>query len=77
VRAPRVAALLDLAADAHRIPARKPGDYASENIKAQVAESVAALNGIPIRVLYFHSMDRSTPLEEQLQAMDELHKQGV
>ncbi|KAI0026970.1 aflatoxin B1-aldehyde reductase [Vararia minispora EC-137] len=53
------------------------GGLKPEKLRAQVAESLAALNGVPIRVLYWHAPDRLTPFEESLEAMNELHKQGV
>ncbi|KAI0271695.1 aflatoxin B1-aldehyde reductase [Gloeopeniophorella convolvens] len=55
----------------------KSGDHAPGRLKELVKESVAALNGVKIRILYLHSPDRSVPYEETARALDELHKEGV
>ncbi|ETW75439.1 hypothetical protein HETIRDRAFT_120225 [Heterobasidion irregulare TC 32-1] len=56
---------------------RKPGDHAPERLKELVHESIKALNGIKIRVLYLHAPDRSVPYEDTVKALDELHKEGL
>lgn len=55
----------------------KPGDHAPERLKELVHESVKALKGIKIRVLYLHAPDRSVPYEDTVKALDELHKEGL
>ena len=51
-----------------------PGSHSRENINICYSESVKALNGKPINVLYLHAPDRSTPLEETLESMDKLYR---
>ncbi|KAI0271694.1 aflatoxin B1-aldehyde reductase [Gloeopeniophorella convolvens] len=55
----------------------KSGDHAPERLKELVKQSVAALNGVKIRILYRHSPDKSVPYKETARALDELHKEGV
>ncbi|KAI0044877.1 aflatoxin B1-aldehyde reductase [Auriscalpium vulgare] len=60
-----------------KIHPNQPGGFAPAKLKEQVQLSLNALNGVKIRTLYLHAPDRSTPFEETLSAIDELHKQGA
>ncbi|KAI0026969.1 aflatoxin B1-aldehyde reductase [Vararia minispora EC-137] len=55
----------------------RDGGLRADKLDAQLAQSIAALNGIPIRVLYWHAVDRETPFAESLEVMDRLHKHGL
>ena len=47
-----------------------------EGILAQYDESLKALNGCSIDIYYIHSPDRSVPLEEIAETINELYKRG-
>lgn len=70
---------LDLGAalvDTKAIPL-SPGDHKPGKLNEQFMKSKNALGSVPIRVFYLHAPDRATPFEETLQAVNELHKQGL
>jgi aflatoxin B1 aldehyde reductase len=51
------------------------GAHKAEVLKAKFAESLQELETDYVDTFYLHAPDRSTPFEETLQALDELHKQ--
>ncbi|KAH8929890.1 Aldo/keto reductase [Atractiella rhizophila] len=55
---------------------QKPIDHTASNIKRYFEESMTALQADKIEMFYLHAPDRSTPFEETLGAINELHKQG-
>lgn len=53
-----------------------PGDLKYNNILASVEKELSALQADRVRVQYLHWPDRTVPLTETLQAMNEAYKQG-
>lgn len=54
-----------------------PGDFKSPKVKETVKKSLINLGPNKIRVFYLHNPDRATPFEETLEAINDLHKQGI
>ncbi|KAI0312712.1 aflatoxin B1-aldehyde reductase, partial [Amylostereum chailletii] len=54
----------------------QPKAFADPGIKELVAQSLKALAGTKIQTLYLQAPDRSTPFEETLSAINELHEAG-
>ena len=59
-----------------RIMPEKPGDHGRDRLHELFQQSLKALKGNKIRVLYLHAPDRSVPYEETLKAVDELYRAG-
>lgn len=53
-----------------------PGGNNRENIPKSLNESLAALKQKKVHILYLHAPDRTTPLEETLEAIDAEYKKG-
>jgi aflatoxin B1 aldehyde reductase len=49
----------------------------AENVRNSLKESIKALGGKKIRILYLHTPDRSTPVEETAEVINELYKEGL
>jgi aryl-alcohol dehydrogenase-like predicted oxidoreductase len=58
-------------------PFRGSGDLRFGNIRDSLLESIKALGGKKIRVFYFHTPDRKTPLEETAEGINKLYKEGL
>ncbi|KAH8929889.1 Aldo/keto reductase [Atractiella rhizophila] len=54
----------------------KPIDHTAASIRKHFEASMTALQADKIEMFYLHAPDRSTPFEETLGAINELHKQG-
>ncbi|KAG0208633.1 hypothetical protein BGX28_000441 [Mortierella sp. GBA30] len=54
-----------------------PKAHGSENIKRIFHESLAALKGKKVDILYLHAPDYTTPFEETIKAVDELYREGL
>ncbi|KAF5863269.1 hypothetical protein ETB97_010391 [Aspergillus alliaceus] len=54
----------------------EPGSHRAERIAKSVADSLAALKTDKVNIMYLHSPDRSTPLEETCRAMDAEYREG-
>jgi len=48
----------------------------AKNVRKSLHESVKALGGLKIRVLFLHMPDRTTPFEETAEAINALYKEG-
>ncbi|KAJ3552504.1 hypothetical protein NM688_g4118 [Phlebia brevispora] len=60
-----------------KILATAPGEYEPAKFKETFKKSLDALGpNIKIRVLYLHGPDRSVPVENTLEAVNDLYKQG-
>lgn len=56
---------------------REPGQHSAAKLNELFKLSLEALGDIKIRVFYLHAPDRATPYEETMEAVNELHKQGL
>ncbi|KAF9212208.1 hypothetical protein BGZ59_007074, partial [Podila verticillata] len=54
-----------------------PRAHGAENLGRIFRESLVALKASKVDILYLHSPDATTPFEETVKAIDDLHKEGL
>jgi len=54
-----------------------PGDHKPKKLRATFLTSLKTLGCSNVRVLYLHAPDNTVPIEETLQELDKLHKEGL
>ena len=54
-----------------------PGDHNPAHIKEAIQKSLRDLGSHKIRVFYLHAPDHATPFEETLEAINDLHQEGI
>ena len=60
-----------------KVAPMEPWGHSPDRLAASLRDSLEALNGKKIRVLYLHAPDRTVPYEETLEALNELYKTGA
>ncbi|KAF9978215.1 hypothetical protein BGZ73_003396 [Actinomortierella ambigua] len=61
---------------ATKVYPQPPGSHNKENLSKALTTSLATLGVDTIDLVYLHARDHSVPLEETLEALDQLHKAG-
>ncbi|KAG2338029.1 hypothetical protein BDR05DRAFT_894292 [Suillus weaverae] len=60
----------------HRALSSKPGDISPKNLRASLMESLKALRWQKVHIFYLHAPDRSVPIGDTLQAINDLYNEG-
>jgi aflatoxin B1 aldehyde reductase len=54
----------------------KPGDLSPKNLRASLMESLKALRCKKVHIFYLHAPDRTVPIEDTLQTINDLYDEG-
>ncbi|KAG2368650.1 NADP-dependent oxidoreductase domain-containing protein [Suillus spraguei] len=59
-----------------KVLSSKPGDLSPKNLRASLMESLKALRLQKVHIFYLHVPDRSVPIADTLQAINDLYNEG-